>query len=300
MSGLVTGLVLDRYPHGGGELLVAIALADNAHRDGTNIFPGVDEVAARTKLSRRAVQLHMAKMVASGWLVLVRKSTGRRGDTNEYRISPEWLAGGESVPPAEPVLRTNAKGVKARSGGANSAPHANVDKSGAWGEASDTVGCKKHTHGVKPSSPKPPEPSGNHTPQPPAEAGGGGQMSPKSEQPKSKPPKPDAADRARWRWTENRRTIEERGQQLGLGTWDEAALGRGGEIFTVYTARVYVAHLRSLGCEVDHAAMLRALGYEVGENALLHAVKRHPGTDAELLREMASTHNENDDERGPR
>src|SRR4051812_48871918 len=114
MAGFVTGIILDHYPNGGGERLVAIAPGGKAPRDGTNIYPSIDEVADRTKLSRRAVQGHIAKMVAVGWLVLVRKSTGRRGDTNEYRISPEWLAGGDCIAPTEPVLRTNAKGVSAR------------------------------------------------------------------------------------------------------------------------------------------------------------------------------------------
>lgn len=147
MSGLVTGIVLDRYPNGGGERLVAVALADNAHRDGTRIFPSVAEIADRTKLSRRTVQLHLARMVASGWLILTKKSTGRRGDTNEYRISPEWLAGGECTPPAEPVLRTNAK----RPWGANIAPHEHA----AWGATSDTMGCNLTQDGVQPIAPKP-------------------------------------------------------------------------------------------------------------------------------------------------
>jgi hypothetical protein len=159
MSGLVTGIVLDRYPHGGGERLVAVALADNAHRDGTRIFPSIAEVAERTKLSRRTVQLHIARMVASGWLILTKKSTGRRGDTNEYRISPEWLAGGECLPPAEPVLRTNAK----RSWGAISAPHENgpwgadiaPHEGPAWGATGDIMGCNLTHHGVQPIAPKP-------------------------------------------------------------------------------------------------------------------------------------------------
>jgi DNA-binding transcriptional ArsR family regulator len=154
MSGLVTGAVLDRYPYGGGERLVAVALADNAHRDGTHIFPSVAEVADRTKLSRRSVQNHIAKMVAAGFLILTRKSTGRRGDTNEYRISAEWLAGGDCIPPAAPVLRTNAKRLS-ESWGAEFAPHEVVDKSTGWGAASGIMGCSLERHGVQPTAPKP-------------------------------------------------------------------------------------------------------------------------------------------------
>lgn len=150
MSGLITGIILDRYPGGGGERLVAVALGDCAHRDGTRIFPSVDEVADRTHLSRRTVQMHLAKMVASGWLILVHKSTGRRGNTNEYRISPEWLAGGDCVPPCGPILRTNAKGT-GKSWGANIAPHG--DRS--WGANGGTVGCNLTHGGVQPIAPKP-------------------------------------------------------------------------------------------------------------------------------------------------
>jgi hypothetical protein len=151
MSGLITGIVLDRYPNGGGERLVAVALADNAHRDGTHIFPSIAEIADRTKLSRRSVQMHVSKMVATGWLILTKKSTGRRGDTNEYRICPAWLAGGECTPPSGPVLRTNAR----KSWGAEIAPHEPVDKPPGWGAAERTMGCNPQQDGVQPTAPKP-------------------------------------------------------------------------------------------------------------------------------------------------
>jgi hypothetical protein len=179
MAGLITGIILDRYPNGGGERLVAVALGDNAHRDGTHIYPSIAEIADRTKLSRRTVQLHMSKMVATGWLILTRKSTGRRGDTNEYRISPEWLVGGECVPPDGPVLRTNAK--RPESWGANIAPHPEglpqtwgaeiaPQQMAAWGAASDTMGCNLTHDGVKPITPKPSGTVKEPTPLPP---GGG-------------------------------------------------------------------------------------------------------------------------------
>ncbi len=38
-------MVFDRYPNGGGEMLLALALADHAHDDGTHIFPSIARLA---------------------------------------------------------------------------------------------------------------------------------------------------------------------------------------------------------------------------------------------------------------
>lgn len=105
MSIEVISQVMQRYPGAGTGYLVALALADNASTDGQRIYPSVESVALRSRVQPRTVQYHIARMVASGWLVLVRPSSGRPGDTNHYRISPEWLAGGEPVAPQSPVLR---------------------------------------------------------------------------------------------------------------------------------------------------------------------------------------------------
>lgn len=242
MAGLMTGYVLDRYPRGGGERLVAIALADNAHRDGTSIYPSVAELSERSMLSRRSVQVHLARMVASGWLILVRKSSGRRGDTNEYRICPAWIKGGECTPPPDPVLRTNAK--RPESWGAETAPHEPVDNS----PPQSVMGCSLKRYGVQPTAPKPSITCIN-TPLPPVEAREGDN----SESRASEPRKPEAQtsvdqenkagpDRAPWRWRESRSGIEQQGQCLGLGRWDEAAFGVGqGEPFTRYRQRVFDA-----------------------------------------------------------
>jgi len=47
----MTGMVFERYPGGGGELLLALALADNAHDDGTRIFPSVATLSKRISSS---------------------------------------------------------------------------------------------------------------------------------------------------------------------------------------------------------------------------------------------------------
>ena len=103
--------VMNRYPGRSGEYAVALALADNASKDGQSIFPSVDDLARRSRLEPRSVQRHINTMIAAGWLELVRATSGRPGDTNHYRISARWLAGGDCVPPKElprrePVKRT--------------------------------------------------------------------------------------------------------------------------------------------------------------------------------------------------
>lgn len=105
MSAKVTGMVFERYPQGGGEMLLALALADHAHDDGTSIFPSVARLAAKTRQSPRAVQYQLRSMEKSGWLILVGGAKGgrkpgsdSRGRTREYRINPAWLNGAEIAP----------------------------------------------------------------------------------------------------------------------------------------------------------------------------------------------------------
>ena len=121
--------VFERYPEGGGEMLLALALADHADDDGTHIFPSVDTMAKKTRQSRRAVQYHLEKMQKCGWLILVRAARGGRpekgstmgGKPAEYRISSEWIKGAEIAPnsPARSELKKREK----------SAPNNGVDNS---------------------------------------------------------------------------------------------------------------------------------------------------------------------------
>ncbi|MBB4126247.1 hypothetical protein GGR77_001537 [Xanthomonas translucens] len=128
MANKVQGEVFDRYPAGGGELLLALAIADHAHDDGTHIFPGVERLARKTRQSERTVQYQLRKMEASGWLILVNDGKGGRrtgqgiaGRPREYRINPAWMAG-EDLPPNG--VEQGAAGVEhgEKGKGANSAP----------------------------------------------------------------------------------------------------------------------------------------------------------------------------------
>ena len=90
--------VFQRYPNGGGEMLLALALADHADDDGTSIYPSVKKLAAKTRQSERTVQYQLRRMEASGWLLRVGHGNGGRSQTTEYRISPLWLKGAEIAP----------------------------------------------------------------------------------------------------------------------------------------------------------------------------------------------------------
>lgn len=114
--------VFDRYPAGGGEMLLALALADHAHDDGTHIYPYVASLAAKTRQSQRAVQYALRKLQATGWLIADGPGDGGRGRARAYRISPEWLAGGAAVPPAGAAGPETSTEPPPSRKGANSAP----------------------------------------------------------------------------------------------------------------------------------------------------------------------------------
>lgn len=99
------GMVFDRYPSGGGELLLALALADHARDDGTKIYPAVQSLVRKTRQDRRTVQRQLRGMESERWLLLVAHEDGGRGCAREYCINPEWIKGGVdaalSVPGAD-------------------------------------------------------------------------------------------------------------------------------------------------------------------------------------------------------
>ena len=95
MSAKITGMVFERYPEGGGEMLCALALADHAHDDGTHIYPKLATLAAKTRQSARTVQYQLRRMEARGWLQVVGAGDGGRGRAREYRINPAWIEGDE-------------------------------------------------------------------------------------------------------------------------------------------------------------------------------------------------------------
>lgn len=258
--------VMLRYPAGGGERLVALALADNASSDGQRIFPGIDDLAHRAYLDRRTVQRHIRKMVATGWLVLVRATSGRPGDTNHYRISPEWLAGHdcvvpETVPRREPVRRKNEQT------GDKMPPVKSVDNSAIVPPRQVTLECSTGDTGAT-------QTIKNHqntnTPLTPLPSLNCGQPGPASGHPDSRTSglAVKAGGRAlpSWvfrskRWQKSRKQIEQVGELLGLGKWDREAYenarrrnpqGAGDLTYPAYEGRVLQLVERAKGSGVRH------------------------------------------------
>lgn len=147
MSGKLVGMVFEHYPSGGGELLLAVKLADNAHDTGQHIFPSVATLATQTRQSERTVQYQLKRMVESGWLVLVKEAMGGgrgggSGRPREYKIHPDWIRAHDvRVPESErPQWTFNEPASKLstpKKMGANFAP----SKSGKWVQPGAEMGA---------------------------------------------------------------------------------------------------------------------------------------------------------------
>lgn len=111
-------LVWEYYWTGGGELLTALAYADHAHDDGTGVRPSVAFMARKTRQSERTIQMHLASMRRTGWLLTVQHATGGRGRTTEYRINPAWIANPEKIAPfSNAPQRAQSETEKGANGG---------------------------------------------------------------------------------------------------------------------------------------------------------------------------------------
>ncbi len=278
MSIKVMTMVFDRYPVGGNERLLALAMADHARDDGTRIWPSIAELARKTLQSESTVRRQIKHMVARCWLEPVRKASGRPGDTNEYRIHPGWIGGaalpsmgdepGEQGGQGDEVTGVNLTPVMPDV----ETPEA-VHKVIHTGVNLTETGVKTGETGVTAMTP---ESSGTiknlYTPLPPVDTGGCGQS------PKPKPQKPAGKahglgagqagqggqrEATPWRWHQSRSGIEREGQRLGLGCWDEAGFQAGrGEAFAAYERRVLRAW------EVERAAgQAQAAGGRQGAGA---------------------------------
>jgi len=102
MSIKITSLVWDNLPYGGGELLLALALADFSDDDGRSIFPSIPLLAKKTRLHERTVQRHLAEFRHAGWLILETPGgmiEGKKRATT-YRINVDWIRRrGGKLPP---------------------------------------------------------------------------------------------------------------------------------------------------------------------------------------------------------
>ena len=84
----------------GSSAMVLLVLADYARDDGTRCYPCVATLAYKTGLTRRPVQVILAKLREKGVLVVVKQGRGR-GRTTVYRINLEALELKGEPPPIE-------------------------------------------------------------------------------------------------------------------------------------------------------------------------------------------------------
>lgn len=76
--------VWDSNAYEGGTLLVLLAMADWAKDDGSSVFPTMDTLAQKARLSVRGAQLCVARLKEDGAIVQV--NPARRGKATEYKI----------------------------------------------------------------------------------------------------------------------------------------------------------------------------------------------------------------------
>ncbi|SDQ77824.1 helix-turn-helix domain-containing protein [Actinopolyspora saharensis] len=110
MSIKVMTWVWDNSPTKGTELLMLLAIADNAADDGANAFPSVSTLARKTRLDERTVQRILRKLSDQGQLHIDKRG-GR--EANRYTV----LMGQQSAPPANCHPRQNATGGTAAAPG---------------------------------------------------------------------------------------------------------------------------------------------------------------------------------------
>jgi hypothetical protein len=94
MSVKMMSLVFERFPFGGNERVLALALADNANEFGEHIYPGNELLAKKCLMSERTVIRMLQKFIEIGWLEKVKQGNKRLKQANEYRISELWVLGG--------------------------------------------------------------------------------------------------------------------------------------------------------------------------------------------------------------
>jgi len=98
MSVKMMSLVFDRFPYGGNERVLALAMADHAHDDGTSIYAGNARLAEKSLMSERTVIRIIQKFLKIGWLIKVNQGNSGRGLANEYCINPNWIKGDNLSP----------------------------------------------------------------------------------------------------------------------------------------------------------------------------------------------------------
>lgn len=92
MSVKVMSMVFEHYPEGGGEMLLALALADFSDDEGGKVFPSIPALAKKTRQSERSVQYQLRRMEQIGFISVAEVSAGgrirgKKYKSTEYKIS---------------------------------------------------------------------------------------------------------------------------------------------------------------------------------------------------------------------
>ncbi|MGE3932373.1 MAG: hypothetical protein AB7F67_03935 [Rhodospirillaceae bacterium] len=86
MSIKLCSTVWESGAYQGTPLNVLLAMADHGKDDGSDIWPSIELVAFKARISERNAQLTVRKLEADGVLVCVGAATGGAGRTREYRL----------------------------------------------------------------------------------------------------------------------------------------------------------------------------------------------------------------------
>lgn len=103
MSIKVSSLVWQNGPDKSADMLMLLAIADNADDDGT-AWPSIDTLARKCRVDRRTAQRTVRRLEADGWLSTVTGGGTRGGREvgipNRYRIDVHRLSTAAQTPPS--------------------------------------------------------------------------------------------------------------------------------------------------------------------------------------------------------
>jgi hypothetical protein len=107
-------MVFEHYPEGGGEMLLALALADFSDDDGGKVFPSIPALAKKTRQSERSVQYQLRRMEQIGFISVAEISAGgrirgRKYKSTEYKIHLEFFTGSTKNIPHSSIEGGDAK-----------------------------------------------------------------------------------------------------------------------------------------------------------------------------------------------
>ena len=83
-------LVWERAEVPANELLILLALADNASDDGLDCWPSLDTLSAKCRCSNRTAFGTLQRLEKKGYINIIRPGLGR-GKTNSYEFNVEFL-----------------------------------------------------------------------------------------------------------------------------------------------------------------------------------------------------------------